>query len=100
MAKFGDEYKNPHTKIIVREDYRLYYYMIDPVSRGHQAHIATAHRKVEDFFKDRDIAATREIQTTANGKRMIWIRFADLQDANLFYFTLIEHITTKGNKFD
>ena len=87
-------------KIIVREDYRVYYYMVDPQSRSHRDAIAEVQRKVNDFFASRDIQATRHIHRSSHGKGMMWIHFETLNDSNMFYMALAEHITSKGVRFD
>ena len=95
-----DEYASPSAKIIVREDFRLYYYMIDPLSHSHRNHIAIVQRKVDDYFRERDVAASRKIHRTDQGKRLMRIHFGNLGDSHMFYMALAEHITTRGMKFE
>ena len=95
-----DVYAYSNAKIIVREDYRVYYYMIDPQSHTHQRLISVVQRKVDDYFRERDIPASRKIQRTAQGKRVMWIHFGDISDSHMFYMALAEHITTRGMKFE
>jgi hypothetical protein len=88
-------------KIIVREDYRVYWYQVDPVSHTHRNMIAKVQPKVDSFFEDRQgIQATRKIQRTATGKRMMWIQFGTIADSHMFYLCLAEHIDTKGMNFE
>lgn len=95
-----DEWAVPDAKIIVREDFRVYYYMVDPMSNSHRSYIKTVQEKVDRYFKDKDIPVTRKIHTSANGRRMMWINFGDINDSTMFYMALGEHIDTKGVTFE
>lgn len=95
-----DKWAGPDTKLIVREDYRVYYYMIDPQSSTHRSYIKLVQERVDNYFKDKAIPVTRKIHTTANGNRMMWINFGDLNDSHMFYMALGEHIDTRGVTFE
>jgi len=87
-------------KIIVREDYRVYYYMVDPTSYGHQESIAVVTRKINAFFESREMEVDRRIHRSAQGKGFMWIHFENLNDSNMFYMAMAEHINNKGVRFD
>ena len=100
MVKNYDEWSWRDAKLIVREDFRVYYYMVDPMSNSHRSYIKMVQEKVDKYFQDKDIPVSRKIHTSAQGKRMMWINFGDINDSTMFYMALGEHIDTKGVTFE
>lgn len=94
-----DPYAQEDFRIIVREDYRVFTYMVDPQSHTHRNLIAHVQNKVTEYFEKRDVDVARRIESKAN-KRWYIIQFNRLDDAQMFYFTLANHITTRGVKFE
>lgn len=99
MPSFAPEYKDNDPRLIIREDYRVYRYVVDPWSSNHANQLSEVQKKVNAYFESRDIPVERMIKRSAQGKRMYWIHFSTLADSEMFYIALAEHITTKGVKF-
>jgi hypothetical protein len=102
-----DEWDGPHSsRIIVRRDYRHFEYMItptigwiDPNSHSHRNMFARTHPLVEAYFRDRDVEVSRNTETRNNGRWYV-IMFSRLDDAQMFYLALAEHIDTLGVTFE
>jgi len=95
-----DEWDGPHSsRIIVRRDYRHFEYMITPNSHSHRNMIARTHPLVEAYFRDRDVEVSRNTETR-NNRRWYVIMFSRLDDAQMFYLALAEHIDTLGVTFE
>jgi len=95
-----DEWAYPTTKIIVREDYRIFHYIIDPKSNTHHRCISKVQNIVDEYFKDKILDGMRTIERWPDNNRRYVVKFGTIDDANMFYIAMAEYITDEGYNFN
>tara|TARA_R110000868_G_scaffold79588_3_gene226362 strand:+ start:729 stop:1022 length:294 start_codon:yes stop_codon:yes gene_type:complete len=89
-----------NNKIIIRKDYRLFHYMIDPTSPAHLNRISKVNDTVEGYFKDKTLDCVRTIERWHDNNRRCVIKFGTIDDANMFYIAMAEYVTGEGYNFN
>lgn len=84
---------------LIKLDYRHYECVVSPANEKHHKLISDTQKRLDAFFKDRDCACSRTIETRQDQVRYYIIKFGSITDAQMFELALADIIDTRGFKF-
>jgi hypothetical protein len=84
---------------IIKINYRHYECIVSPINEKHHTLISDTQKRLDAFFKDRECACSRSIETRQDQVRYYIIKFGSITDAQMFEFALADMIDTKGYRF-
>ena len=84
---------------LLKINYRHYECVVSPSSNMHRELIAKTQKRIEAFFKDRDCACSRTIETRQDQVRYYIIKFGSIVDTQMFELALADIIDTRGYRF-